>query len=164
MRIVPERRVSGPSIDEQTMEILRDRNELDLELYAYAVGLLYERERTYLSSRDSQPVVAERNRFVPFPIPYVPDRKATIQCVLADWLSFGQPELELAVCFQTRVQCEELIVGVGLQDSCGKRVWGTNTLIENMQVTTGNGRPLSRDICTAIRRAGRQIFRVGCGM
>jgi len=120
-------------IDRQTMEILRERNQLDLELYEYAVQLFKAREAGAGAAGSGFPDCVEPRRFVPFPIPHKIDRRAAIQCVSATWLpEESSRTLEIAVGFQVRVPIAELSLGVQVNDAQGKVVWGTSTANENL--------------------------------
>ena len=109
------------SIDEPTMQFLRERNQLDFELYEYGVTLFQEREQASLSSAGSQSDCRDAlrgnasglsqptghwlkpNSFPPFPVPSERDRTASIEAVSARWLPDGQSRLlELAVRFRTK--------------------------------------------------------------
>ena len=124
-------------IDPQTMEMLRDYNRLDLELYDYGVKLFHAREEMKLGSAAALPVRArpvEANRIVPFPIPYAPERRAIIRSVSARWAPGEDSRiLELDVRFQTNVRIADLSLGVQVNDAAGKVVWGTSTSNENLE-------------------------------
>jgi hypothetical protein len=120
-------------IDPQTMEMLRDYNRLDVELYAYGVNLFQAREAMNQGSAGRRPV--EANRFVPFPIPYAPDRRAVIRDVSARWVPGENSRmLEVTVGFGTNVQIADLDLGVQVNDAAGKVVWGTSTSHENLEL------------------------------
>ena len=125
-------------IDPQTMEMLRDCNRLDLELYAYGVKLFHAREAGSLGSAGARPGRAkpvEANRLVPFPIPYVPGRRAIIRDVSARWApGEGSRMLELAVGFRANERIDGLDLGVQVNDMAGKVVWGTSTSHENLEL------------------------------
>ncbi len=126
------------AIEPQTMEMLRDCNRLDLELYAYGVKLFQAGEASRLSSAERTPARArpvEANRLVPFPIPYAPDRRAFIRNVSARWApGEGSRMLELAVTFRPNVRIASLDLGVQVNDAAGTIVWGTSTSHENLEL------------------------------
>jgi hypothetical protein len=134
-----ENRTSGDKlgIDPQTMEMLRDYNRLDLELYAYGVNLFRAREASQLGSAERAPAHArpvEPNRLVPFPIPYTPDRRAIIRNVSARWApGEDSRRLEIAVTFRTSARFA-VDLGVQVNDTAGKVVWGTSTSHENLEL------------------------------
>jgi hypothetical protein len=121
-------------IDEGTMEILRDRNQLDFELYRYGCSLFAAREQR------NQNLVGRRSvsptRFVPFVDSCAPRREASIQAVSARWVpdSVSKMLLELAIEFHTIVPNAELSLGVAIYDAAGSLVWGTNTWNEKLEV------------------------------
>jgi hypothetical protein len=125
-------------IDPQTMEMLRDYNRLDLELYAYGVNLFHAREAKNLGSMERTPVRArpvEANRLVPFPVPYAPDRRAVIRDVSARWVPGENPRmLELTVVFRANARIAGLDLGVQVNDVAGIVVWGTSTSNENLEL------------------------------
>jgi hypothetical protein len=113
------------SIDRQTMDILRERNRLDLELYACALTRF----------RARKPAAAEPNRLLPYPEPYVPERRAIIHSVSAAWAPGEDSRvLELAVGFRTSLPIGELSLGVQVSDGAGRVVWGTSTSKENLDL------------------------------
>lgn len=135
----------GLEIDDRTMRVLRDRNELDLELYAYAVSLFEEHEsdRSRLLRQNPPPVAAratQRNHFVSFSEVSESHRKARIDSASATWLSSNpSTRLQLMVEFHASVSCDELIVGAAVKNSHGQFVWGTNTLIEKLSIKIDKG-------------------------
>ena len=108
-RSYSERGLAG--IETQTLELLRERNRLDLELYEYATTRLTQS--------------GERNRFVAYPASYAPARRAAINDVSARWVS-GET-LEIAVRFCVRTEIAELSLGVQVDDADGEVIWGTST-------------------------------------
>lgn len=145
------------NIDDQTMQVLRERNQLDFELYAYGMTLFREHEQTSLSSPgrhiDSEDTIhgsfgglSQETRprvkpgFLPFPVPSEHDRKASIEAVSASWIPDGRSQvLELAVTFRTKVNIPDLILGLAVFDATGKVVWGTNTLEEELELRSEPG-------------------------
>lgn len=134
-----------------TLQLLKDRNRLDQELHAFALELFSNRYRRVFGSTDghapcgfplfSKPLVngslptRERNSFILFPPPRSSDRRAIIENVTATWLagkSSGQ--IELNVAFRTRVTFPDLVVGVAVYGPDGRRLWGTNTSLEQLPV------------------------------
>lgn len=134
-----------PGIDEETMQALRDCNRLDYELYAYGLSLFRELERRAQNVQtpkrpDWRSAVVERNRFVPFPVPYRPMRKARITEVRAEWIS--NPHsclLEIAVRFYPRVRDAELGLGIAISDAAGNPVWGWNTDMGEVKLENEEG-------------------------
>jgi hypothetical protein len=141
------------NIDEQTMQILCERNQLDLELYAYGVSVLQERAQTKLGSAECQSASGDSRSacqsalneptrlrlkptgFLPFPVPSAQDRKACIEAVSASWLPDERSQVaEIAVRFQTKVNIPDLILGVAILDATGDIVWGTNTFLEELEL------------------------------
>jgi len=120
------------------MEMLRDYNRLDLELYDYGVKLFHAREASPPDSAGRNPARAmpvEPNRLVPFPTPYAPDRRATIRNVSARWAPGEDSRmLELAVTFRTSARIAGLDLGVQVNDAAGTVVWGTSTSHENLEL------------------------------
>jgi hypothetical protein len=122
-------------IDAETMELLREYNRLDLELYNYGVGLFHAREAAVQSGTACVRAV-EANRFVPFPIPYAPERRAIIRDVSAKWAPGEDSRmLELTVKFQANVPIVGLDLGLQVNDAAGKVVWGTSISRENLELS-----------------------------
>jgi hypothetical protein len=121
-------------IDPQTMQTLRDRNRLDLELYEYAVQLFNAREAG-LAAPSGVPGSVEPNHFVPFPVPCNAHRRAMVQAVSAEWVGdeFSRT-LEVAVVFKTHVPIAELSLGIQFTSATGDIVWGTNTSIAYLEL------------------------------
>ena len=125
-------------IDRQTLEILHDRNQLDCQLYAYARTLFEARKRAHPrsvepGSEDAQP--PKPKSFLPFPAPSKKEREARIESVSAAWLPDGDSQvLEVAVKFRTKVEIAGLILGLAFFDGAGNNVWGTNTLLEGIEL------------------------------
>lgn len=130
--------LSFGDVESRTLEILHERNRLDLELYQYAVQILKSRADNSAKSSCS----VELNRFVPAPIALRLGRRATILSVSATWLP-GQSSrvLEIAIDFQTTSSLEDLSLGVQVNDAGGKVVWGTSTANERLDLKyrTGQG-------------------------
>jgi hypothetical protein len=119
-------------IDPVTMDILHQRNQLDLELYQYARELFKAHEANAESERAG---CVERNRFVPFVHPHKMDRRAIIQSVSAAWRPDESSKmLEIAVDFRTRAPIAELTLGVQVNDALGHLVWGSSTAHENLEL------------------------------
>ena len=139
-------------VDGRTMDLLRDRNRLDLELYEYAVQLLHAREdRAAAAANTSRSV--ERNRFVPFPIPYKVARKAMVQSVSARWVpDESSRTLEVAVNFTAIAPLAELNLGIQVNDEAGTIVWGTSTSLEGL------------DLAYEIGRDSRAVFLLDCAL
>jgi hypothetical protein len=127
-------------IDSQTMQILRDRNRLDLELYEYAVQLFHARQAG-AASGSGFPEGVEPNYFVPFPVPCIPHRRATVQSVSAGWVGTeSSTVLEIAIGFRTRVPIAELSLGIQVTDVTENIVWGANTSSECLGLDYEPGR------------------------
>ena len=139
-RTASEDRFGG--IDAQTMEILRDRNRIDLELYEYAVQLFQAREAGAGSaSGPGFPESVEPNHFLPYPVPHNPNRRATIQSVSAEWVGDESSRmLELALTFKARVRITELSLGIRITDVAANIVWATNTTSEYLELDYEPGR------------------------
>ena len=138
-------------IDDQTMEILRDRNRLDIALHGYAAELLQARE----GSATGSPALgfAEPNRFVPFPSPYQISRRATIRSVSAEWdPDESSRMIELAADFTAEAPVAELNFGVLVTDADGAVVWGSSTSHESL------------DLRYDVGRASRAAFLVECDL
>lgn len=128
-------------IEPEIMEILRDRTQLDSELYTYAVQLFHAREtgvtKRYIAFSQS----VERNRFVALPEPLRRYRRAVIQCVSANWIPDESSKiLEITVNFKTIAPIAELCLGVQVVDPAGNIVWGTNTTNERQTLDYEVGR------------------------
>lgn len=114
-------------IDAETMEILRDRNQLDLQLYAYGVQRFNARKAA-AAAGVSPPVEAFAVRpFKPFPA-HKMDRRATMQCVTAQWIPDESSKMmEFAIRLRVDKPVTGLSLGVQVNDTLGKVVWGTST-------------------------------------
>ncbi len=137
---VPHQNRSGSEarfgeIEGQMLDILRDRMQLDMELYEYAVQLLHAREDNATKSNMAFPRPVEPNRFVPFPVHCEIDRRALIQSVSATWIPGDSTRtLEIAVTFTTAAPVAELTLGVQVNDTAGNIVWGTSTSQECLEL------------------------------
>jgi hypothetical protein len=138
-------------IGARTMEVLRDRNQLDSELYEYAIKLFRAREALAAKSQTVVPCPIEPNRFVPFPAPSKMDRSAIIRSVSAKWVpdEFSRT-LQVIVIFTTIATTAELCLGVLVTDAEGSIVWGTNTAIDHL------------DLCYEVGSDSRATFLVDC--
>lgn len=129
---VPRENSSGSGdrfggINPRTLEILRDRNRLDLELYEYAVQLFHAREAG-TARHAGCPEKAPPHDLVPLPLPQNPGRRVAIESVSAQWMGDESSRmLEIAVRFKPRVPIAELCLGVQITNATGDIVWGTNT-------------------------------------
>jgi hypothetical protein len=122
-------------IEPQTMGILRDRNHLDLELYAYAAQLFHAREEAAAKSATGSQRPVEPNRFAPYPVPYKMDARARIASVSAAWVPDDSSRmLEIAVDFTTTAKIAELSLGIQVNDAAGNIVWGTSTSRECLEL------------------------------
>jgi hypothetical protein len=126
-------------IDSQTMEILRDRNRIDLALYAYAVRLFHSREHAREAAAGAASGAefpdVEPNYFVPFPVPYDANRRATVRSVSAEWAGDESSRmLEIAVTFGTRVPIAELSLDIRVVDVAEHLVWSTDTSAEYLEL------------------------------
>jgi hypothetical protein len=128
-------------IDPATMETLRERTRLDLELYQYGVQILHAREAASGGAPDPGDTEnVEPNRFVPFPLPYHPDRKAMLQSVCATWVpDDSSRNLEIAVIFKPLAPIAELSLGIQVNDAIGNIVWGTSTSRECLHLEYAPG-------------------------
>ena len=132
---------SFDEIDRQTMDILQDRNRLDLELYEFAVELFHSREAAAAQSTTLAPRPVERNRFVPYPTSYKLDRRALIRSVSAAWVADESSRtLEIAVDFTATAPVAELTLELQVNDVLGNVVWATNTKNENLELNYKTGR------------------------
>ena len=122
-------------IEGQMLDILRDRTQLDMELYEYAVQILHARENAAAKSNIGLPRLVEPNRFVPIPAPSKVDRRSLIQSVTATWAPGDSTRmLEIAVNFTTAAPLAELSLGVQVNDAAGNIVWGTSTEHECLEL------------------------------
>jgi hypothetical protein len=130
------------AIDRQTMEVLRGRNELDSELYEYAVDIFHSREAVVAANSLALfPHPVEPRGFAPLPDPSILARRAIIQSVSATWLpDQSSRTLEIEVDFTTTAPIGELSLGVLVTDANGRIVWGVNTGIENLPLDYDVGR------------------------
>ncbi|HUK18809.1 MAG TPA: Wzt carbohydrate-binding domain-containing protein [Bryobacteraceae bacterium] len=120
-------------IDHATKQILRDSNQLDLELYEYAVEIFHAR-----AAASAPPL--EANRFVPFLLPHHANRSAMIQSVSAEWdPNESSRRLAIGVLFRTCAPLPELSVGVEVSDAAGHIVWGANTAHECLRLDCAAG-------------------------
>jgi len=142
-------------IDEETLVFLRERNQLDFELYAYGISLFQARESAFrgipASLRGHLPLEGggpnqwtdqwpKPKSFLPFSAPSEPDRKARIEAVSAAWLPDRNSQvLQRNVRFRTKVEIPELILGVIILDAAGNSVWGTNTQEEGLDLQNDPG-------------------------
>ena len=127
---------SFAEIESQTLGILQDRNQLDFDLYEYAVQLFHAREASAGAKSDaSTPGFGEPDRFVPFQTHYRGNRRATIRSVSATWIpDESSRTLAIAVRFATTAPIAKLNWGVQVNDALGNVVWGTNTTNENLDL------------------------------
>jgi hypothetical protein len=123
-------------VEPQTMEVLRDRNQLDSELYEYAVHLFHAHESAAAAKSETAfPRLAEPNRFVPLPAPLKMARSAIIRSVSAMWVpDQASRTLEVGVNFTTIAPAAELSLGALVTDADGRIVWGTSTANENLNL------------------------------
>jgi hypothetical protein len=123
------------------MQILRDRNRIDLELYEHAVHLFHAREAGASVSGIGLPESIEPNHFLPFPVPSNSSRRATVRSVSAEWVGNESSRmLEIAVAFETRVPIAELSLGIQVTDVAENIVWGANTSSECLELDYQPGR------------------------
>lgn len=127
-------------IDPRTLDILRDRNRLDLELYEYAVQLFNAREARAAAASEL-PGGVESNHFVPFPAPDNAERRATVQSLSAAWVGDeASIVLDVAVGFKAHVPIAELTLGIQFNSPAGDIVWGTNTSMAFLELNYEPGR------------------------
>ena len=137
------------AIDTHTREILREHNQLDVQLYAYAKMLFTERRaraRRASAEEDNYAETAvEPNRFLAFPIPLECRREASITQVRANW-SPGKPtsRLKITVAYRTRSLIPELVVGIMILNAEGDVLYGTNTWIEKVELRQDEGQSAVR--------------------
>jgi hypothetical protein len=142
-RTASEDRFGG--IDSQTMEILLDRNRVDLALYKYAVELFHAREHAREAgagglSGAEFPDGVEPNHFVPCPASN-PNRRAIVQSVSAEWAGDETSRmLEIAVTFTTRVPIAELSLDIRVVDMTENLVWSTDTSSSYLEIDYEPGR------------------------
>jgi hypothetical protein len=137
-REIPRENATGSErllhdIDSRTLDLLRERNRLDLELYEFA------RELFRQAAAGTRPSVDRR--FRPFPMPESPARAASIRQVSATWSGREPvPSLEINVDFETTRELPGLSAGVLVHDAQGRVVWGTSTLAEGHALNATPGR------------------------
>lgn len=130
-----EKRFSG--IDPPTMTLLRDRNRLDMALYAYAVELFHAREAAGSKLSDG----VEPNYFKPFPASSNASRRATVLSSSCDWLGDEHCRmLAVTVEFKAHVAVPDLTLGVQFTSPAGDIVWGTNTSMAFLELACEPGR------------------------
>jgi hypothetical protein len=126
------------NIDQDTLALLRKRNELDYELYAYGVELFRKHEEriaaAIASGRFPEEVRPKNISFHPFPAS-IRSREAEIQAVSAQWRSGGKsPQLEIGIRFRTVCEIPELVLGIAIFDMDDKNIWGTNTFQQGFDI------------------------------
>jgi hypothetical protein len=142
-------------IDPKTMDLLMERNRLDLELYEYGKMLfrqhcaqrnpdihnpapsnhLANRTRIFVQSRQR---ITESNRFLSLPAEPMPARIAAIQWVSAVREPVeGAGKLNIAIGFRTEAKIENLVAGILITDMEKNCIWSTNTQIEKLEVKNG---------------------------
>lgn len=123
------------AIDAATMQLLLERNQLDLQLYDYAKALLAERR-----ARVGQACAAGvANRFVQFPIPPDCPREASVVGVSARAAGGMAPGLEIRLTCRTRALIPELVAGIMVLSADGDVVYGSNTWLENVRLAHAAG-------------------------
>lgn len=127
------------AIDTHTREILREHNQLDVQLYAFAKSLFAERsaraQRVSAEENNGAETAVEANRFLAFPIPLECRRKASISQVRANW-SPRKPasRLEIEIYYRTHERIPELVAGIMILSAEGDVLYGTNTWIEKVEL------------------------------
>jgi len=128
-------------IDPQTMGILRDHNQLDLELYDYAVQLFNAREAGGAALASKFDANVEANRFAPFPLLSNSNRRAAIQSVSAQWVGGESSKLlEIAVGFKTNAAIAELSLNIQVTGKNGDMALNTSTWLECLELEHEPGR------------------------
>lgn len=118
-------------IDDETMGLLRDRNQLDLQLYECAVQRFNARKAGGVDGSGFVEGFAARH-FMPFAVHHM-NRRATIQSVSATWVPDESAKtLEVGVTFRVHTQIAGLSLGLQVNDTLGKVVWGTSTAHQNL--------------------------------
>jgi Wzt C-terminal domain len=128
------------------MQRLRERTQLDSELYSYARKLFaerFERIQQYSSPLENKHEAFHRQpaagfeshvrRFVPFPLPFPVQREVEIRKVAAEWEPAEQHQtMRITVDYHAAEQRKELMAGILLHDADGAVVYGTNTMLEGI--------------------------------
>jgi hypothetical protein len=140
------------AVDSETREILREQNQLDLQLYAYARTLFAKRcartvkswpssgyEQGALAESDGWQTAVEPNRFLAFPIPLECRREASVTQVRANWVPQQPARLEIEIAYRTRVRIPELVVGIMILNADGDVLYGTNSWIEGVELQSDPG-------------------------
>jgi len=162
---VPRENVSGSErtfeqIDRETMDLLVERNRLDLELYEYGRALFHQRcdEAGRAAQRPGRSALGrcaqtEPGRFVLFPLKPVTERIAAVHQVSAGWQGGAALQtLEIAIKFRTRERIDDLAIGVTIHSADGEWVYSTNTAVERRGVENAPDRD-----CYA-------LFTLDCGL
>ena len=132
-------RFSG--IDSQTMDILLERNGLDLELYDCAVELFNAREASGAAPRSQSNSKADPKHFAPFPLSSNPCRRAAIHSVSAQWAGDECSHmLEIAVGFAASVVIAELSLSIQVTGADGDIAMATSTWQECLDLAHAPGR------------------------
>ena len=132
------------SLDDETEQMLRQCNRLDLQLYDYAAGLFRARceavrgEQAGGGGPQALPACAmnlgavpTRNRFVAFPLPQSPRRRASIGQVTAVQ-GEGTGFTGVTVTYAIAEPIPEVIVGVVIHDAEGRVACGPLTKVDKL--------------------------------
>lgn len=125
------------NIEPRTLDILRERNQLDSQLYDYATQLFDAREAIALAgSGTAAPRAVGTKRLVPFPIAYKVNRRAIIQFVSPTWVPDDSSKtLEITIAFTTIGSIAELSLDIQVNDVFGTIVWATSTERERLDLS-----------------------------
>lgn len=120
------------AIDAATIQLLLERNQLDLQLYDYAKALSAER-------RAGAGEAGVANRFLQFPIPPDCPREASVVGVSARAGGGMAAGLEIRLSCRTRALIPELVAGIMVLSADGDVVYGSNTWLENVRLAHAPG-------------------------
>lgn len=135
-REIPHENRSGraqllDSIDDETERALREYNRLDLELYSYAVGLFRARSDAAEPAKTQKPqpapdntaaALSARNRFVAFPLPQFPARRACIRQVTA--AQEPGARITVTVTYAITEPISQVLVAILIYDAEGNIAYG----------------------------------------
>jgi hypothetical protein len=133
MANVTPRRGSRTDLDPETLELIRELNRDDIELYGYAKALPPKP-----AARDGDPPL--RSTAVNYrPPAFLCAERGTREVVIAalrargvasnsDLIPHGD-EVEIRLEGESTIHCPDLVAGIRITDSLGLKVYGTNSLL-----------------------------------
>lgn len=147
------------SLDAETEQVLRQRNRLDLRLYAYAAELFGTRLQAMQAAAQGERGRA-RNRLVAFAPPPAARRKASIQQVRASHRRNAQLT-SVTVSYETVEPMAELTIGITIHNQDGDMVYGPVAQLDR----PGPSVPGTRQVTFEVKRAlSPQTYSVSAGL